>query len=280
MRCNKCGNEFGTGENCQHCGADKVAALGDFPGYSVPGGQNHPTIDTSSFTSRIDPLSSIICWKCGEVIPADSKYCPVCQVQLFVVCPKCGHRYSAQYANCNECGSNREEYVKAQELAALARQLEEKKRKEEEELRRKQQEDARAQAEKTRLASLPRIILFGGDIRKYSSGDGVSLRWKTENVEYCELSWYKKRENCWYKCLPNHYYGSNPFVNLSPNRNSHTFGPDELIDMCPLMGGREHEIKLCLEAFGKNGEFVDKYLTINVLTFWFSPMQVTSIKED
>ena len=140
MRCNKCGNEFGTGEICQHCGADKVAALGDFPGYSVPGEQNHPTINApSSYTPCIDSLSSIICWKCGEVIPAESKYCPVCQVQLFVVCPKCGHRYSAQYANCNECGTNREEFLQQQ-----------KEQEEEQERQRRHQEEALRQAERER----------------------------------------------------------------------------------------------------------------------------------
>lgn len=92
--------------------------------------------------------ATISCYKCGSMIPADSKYCPVCQVQLFLDCPKCGHRYSAQYHNCNQCGTNREDYLKAQELAAVAKQLEEKKKKEEEELQRRRQEEALRQVER------------------------------------------------------------------------------------------------------------------------------------
>ena len=111
MTCNKCGKEFGSGDTCQHCGADKVGALGEFNGYPERGGASH-NMSSSPGTPHIDTLSTSICWKCGEIIPRDSEYCPFCGEQLFVSCPKCGHRYSAQYPNCNKCGTNREQHLK------------------------------------------------------------------------------------------------------------------------------------------------------------------------
>lgn len=34
MKCNICGKEFGNSVKCEHCGADRVAALGNYSGYS------------------------------------------------------------------------------------------------------------------------------------------------------------------------------------------------------------------------------------------------------
>ena len=88
MKCNKCGQEFGKGTNCQYCGADKVAALGEFSGYSTP--NNKPTTVKDSISSpasqHIEPITSQICWKCGEIIPL-GKFCPVCGQALVRECP-------------------------------------------------------------------------------------------------------------------------------------------------------------------------------------------------
>ena len=138
MTCNKCGKEFGSGDTCQHCGADKVGALGEFNGYPERGGASH-NMSSSPGTPHIDTISTSICWKCGEIIPRDSEYCPFCGEQLFVSCPKCGHRYSAQYPNCNKCGTNREQHLK---------RLKEQK---EEERQRKKEEDVRCQEELQKL---------------------------------------------------------------------------------------------------------------------------------
>ena len=58
----------------------------------------------------------MFCYKCNNVIPGDSKYCPRCQIKLYVTCPKCGVEYSSQYPACNQCGTNREEYLQMQRI--------------------------------------------------------------------------------------------------------------------------------------------------------------------
>lgn len=54
------------------------------------------------------------CYKCNNVIPGNSKFCPYCQTELYVVCPKCGEKYSSQYPSCSQCGTNRKEYLELQ----------------------------------------------------------------------------------------------------------------------------------------------------------------------
>lgn len=56
----------------------------------------------------------MFCYNCNNVIPADSKCCPYCQIELYVTCPKCGAKYSSQYPACNQCGTNRLEYIEMQ----------------------------------------------------------------------------------------------------------------------------------------------------------------------
>ena len=56
----------------------------------------------------------MFCYKCNNVIPSNSAFCPYCQVKLFTECPKCGVKYSSQYPACNQCGTNREEYLRVQ----------------------------------------------------------------------------------------------------------------------------------------------------------------------
>ena len=57
----------------------------------------------------------ISCFKCGKLIPQDSDFCPFCQTQLFVICPNCSFRYSAEYPSCYKCGTNRKEYLEQRE---------------------------------------------------------------------------------------------------------------------------------------------------------------------
>ena len=58
----------------------------------------------------------MFCYKCNNVIPGDSKYCPCCKVELFITCPKCGAKYSSQYHICNQCGTDRDEYLRLQKI--------------------------------------------------------------------------------------------------------------------------------------------------------------------
>ena len=126
MKCNKCGQEFGKGDTCQHCGADKVAALGEFSGYSTPKTKQTTVKDSISSPSsqHIEPITSQICWKCGEIIPL-GKFCPACGQLLIHECPKCKTVYSAQYNICPNCGTNITSYTQEQELVSF-----EKKKKE------------------------------------------------------------------------------------------------------------------------------------------------------
>ena len=67
----------------------------------------------------------MFCYKCNNVIPGDSKFCPYCQTELYVICPKCGVKYSSQYPICNQCGTNRQEYLKWQREEETRRKNEE-----------------------------------------------------------------------------------------------------------------------------------------------------------
>lgn len=85
----------------------------------------------------------MFCYNCNNVIPADSKCCPYCQIELYVTCPKCGAKYSSQYPACNQCGTNRLEYIETQKREKErieARKREERLRQEKLELERKEQE--------------------------------------------------------------------------------------------------------------------------------------------
>ena len=58
----------------------------------------------------------MFCYNCNNVIPSNSTFCPYCQIKLFAECPKCGTKYSSQYPACNQCGTNREEYLRVQKI--------------------------------------------------------------------------------------------------------------------------------------------------------------------
>ena len=53
----------------------------------------------------------MFCYNCSRAIPANSAFCPWCQTELFVTCPKCGNKYSSQYPTCNQCGTKRENAI-------------------------------------------------------------------------------------------------------------------------------------------------------------------------
>lgn len=119
MKCSVCGKEFGNDMKCQYCGTDRVTGLAHYSGYDVP---ESDTINNASSFSQDDsyvPISrpniiaekSIVCYNCGEIIPADSKFCPQCGSNLYVTCPNCGKSYSSQYKICQYCGTNGAEYL-------------------------------------------------------------------------------------------------------------------------------------------------------------------------
>ena len=139
MKCNKCGEEFGKGETCQNCGADKVSALGKFTGYTTPKPRSikkaiatpSPSPSTSISSPQVEPVSSQVCWKCGEIIPLGN-FCPACGQELFRICPNCKTKYSSQYHICSNCGTDHRKYEKEQELERVRQKKREEEQKEEE----------------------------------------------------------------------------------------------------------------------------------------------------
>lgn len=90
----------------------------------------------------------MFCYKCNQIIPSNSVFCPWCQTELLVTCPKCGKKYSSQYPVCNQCGVNREQYLaelKQREEERIRKETleseEQKKRERKEEMRRKEKEE-------------------------------------------------------------------------------------------------------------------------------------------
>ena len=112
-------------------------------------------LSSPSYGQPIQP-QMMFCYKCSQVIPANSAFCPWCQTELFVSCPKCGSKYSSQYPSCNQCGTNRESYILEQQKLE-ARRIEEERRKEVkrqqllEEQRRKEAENEARRREVDRL---------------------------------------------------------------------------------------------------------------------------------
>lgn len=157
MKCNICGKEFGNSVKCEHCGADRVAALGNYSGYTpseVPNSVNNTqAFSEPSVCNETKGTGFSVCYACGEVIPADAKYCPKCAKKLYEICPKCGKAYSSQYTICQYCGTDRIKYIEEQQ------RIEKQKREEQErqkriramEAQREAQQRAAQEAEEHRL---------------------------------------------------------------------------------------------------------------------------------
>ena len=125
-----------------------------------------PETTTSQVHTAASPLlSKSYCYRCLKEIPGSSKYCPWCQIELLVKCPKCGNEYSAQYPACNQCGTNRVSYCRDQEVRRQ-QHLEEQKKEEERERKEREQKRLDAYEKKkdntaTLLAVLWNIIVWG-----------------------------------------------------------------------------------------------------------------------
>lgn len=140
MRCSKCGKEFGEGVNCHYCGVDRVTGLANYSSY---GTSDYQGTNTSHYDSSYNSSpKTMVCYACSEIIPSNSEYCPHCRKKLFETCPKCGHKYSSQYLNCNQCGTNRKEYYEQKEKER--RKKLERQKKEQEERVKKEQEQIEA----------------------------------------------------------------------------------------------------------------------------------------
>ena len=157
MKCNICGKEFGNSVKCEHCGADRVAALGNYSGYSpsaVPNSVNKTqAFSEPSVCNETKGTGFSVCYACGEVIPADAKYCPKCAKKLYETCPKCGKTYSSQYTICQYCGTDRIKYIEEQQRIEKQKREEQERQRQiraMEALREAQQREAQ-EAEERRL---------------------------------------------------------------------------------------------------------------------------------
>lgn len=110
-----------------------------------------PDNNTPSLASQMQTQPQMMfCFKCNNVIPSDSTFCPYCQIKLYTECPKCGASYSSQYPACSKCGTNREEYLQIQRREAerkAAIERENKRRQDIEERKRLEEERKRKEAE-------------------------------------------------------------------------------------------------------------------------------------
>ena len=129
-------------------GNNKVSEKAVWEG-SIP-----PDNDTPSIGSQMQAQPQMMfCYKCNNVIPANSKFCPCCNIELYTTCPKCGVKYSSQYLICNQCGTNIIEYLQVQrreqerkaaiEKENLRQRLEEERKRKEAEAERERQERLR-----------------------------------------------------------------------------------------------------------------------------------------
>lgn len=121
-----------------------------------------PDSDTPYLDSQAQSQPQMMfCYKCNNVIPCNSNYCPYCQVKLFTECPKCGAKYSSQYPACSQCGTNREEYLREQRREQERKEaIERENRRQREIAERERLEEERkakeAEAERERLERLKR----------------------------------------------------------------------------------------------------------------------------
>lgn len=163
---------------------DKVSEKAIWEG-SIPQDNN-----TSSLASQMQTQPQMMfCYKCNNVIPNDSTFCPYCQIKLHTECPKCGASYSSQYPACSKCGTNREEFYlmqrrEAERKAAIER--ENRRQREIDERTRLEDERKRKEAEEERESQ--------ERARKYAQEASESLQkeaYLKENAEIMKTKEYK-----------------------------------------------------------------------------------------
>ena len=136
-----------------------------------------PDSDPSPIALQTQP-QMMFCYKCNNVIPNNSNYCPYCKVKLYTECPKCGVKYSSQYPFCNQCGTNREEYLRLQREEQERRDaIERENRRRQEILEREKQE--RERQERLRIAE------------EKAKEERVKAKFEAENREIMETEEYK-----------------------------------------------------------------------------------------
>lgn len=153
--------------------------------FTAPQGQSQPQM--------------MFCYKCNQVIPGNSTFCPYCQVKLFTECPKCGVKYSSQYPSCSQCGTNREEYLQMQRREQKKKEAieQENRRQREIQERKRLEEERRIREEKEEKERQKRM-------REYELSRKEQLRkeeYKKENIKIRETDEYKSLDSLLRKAL-------------------------------------------------------------------------------
>lgn len=141
-------------------------------------------ISPAPFSQPTQPQMTF-CYNCNQVIPANSVFCPWCQIELFVICPKCGNKYSSQYPACNQCGTNRVNFYQEQERIKQ-QHLEEQRR--EAERKRIEDERRRLAEERKRKDALEQAL------EEEKQQSLLRTRFWNENVEIIKTTEFKKTE--------------------------------------------------------------------------------------
>lgn len=165
--------------------------------------ENSITSDNDDITPSASQMHTqpqmMFCYKCDKVIPANSVFCPYCQVKLFAECPKCGVKYSSQYPICNQCGTNREEY-----LQLLKREQERKEVIERENRRQREIQERKRLEEERRIREEEEEKERQKRTREYELSRKEQLKkeeYKKENVKIRETEEYKSLDSLLRKAL-------------------------------------------------------------------------------
>ena len=142
-----------------------------------------PDNDTSYLGSQAQAQPQMMfCYKCNNVIPGNSKYCPYCQVKLFTECPKCGAKYSSQYPACGQCGTNREEYLREQRREQERKEARERENRRQREIEERKRKEAEAERERQEI------------LKRYEQQENEKKQkeaYRKENVEIIKSEEYK-----------------------------------------------------------------------------------------
>ena len=257
--CEKCGHQVNSDALfCSNCGAklphsndrvDEGALWESFVSNSSPV-ESAANSSPSPIIKRSDMFFAhereLVCYNCKNTIPSDSRFCPVCQIELFQTCPKCGNIFSTQYCNCNRCGTNIELYLKQEE-------------------------------ERKRL--VPIIKVFRIEKRGTTYFKGVTLYWQTINAQNYNLSVSnpKKEDGRWYD-LRN--VGS-LFHEKNGNERNGVKGlsATELQSFVPIFNGKDNSLYFRFTAYGNDTVSCTRTIRLRLRADYLSPMQFISIDE-
>lgn len=150
---------------------DKVSEKAIWEGSIMPDSDPSPiALQTQS--------QMMFCYKCNNVIPNNSNYCPYCKVKLYTECPKCGVKYSSQYPFCNQCGTNRDEYLRLQREEQERRDAIERENKRRQEIIEREKQE-RERQERLRIAE------------EKAKEERVKAKFEAENREIMKTEEYK-----------------------------------------------------------------------------------------